>query len=69
MYYKKTEEYRFTMPREHKAYLAFKKRLKELGVQYIEEGGNMMASISTHDRGVFDVDDECDILSLIKEDE
>ena len=55
------------MPREHKAYLAFKERLKEMGVRYIEEGGNMTATISVVTRGTFDVDDKCDILELIKE--
>lgn len=68
MYYKKKEEYNFSMPREHKAYLAFKERLKEMGVRYIEDGGNMTATISVTTRGNFDVDDKCDILELIKED-
>ena len=68
MYYKKKEEYSFSMPREHKAYLAFKERLKEIGVKYIEEGGNTTAAISVVTRGNFDVDDKCDILELIKED-
>lgn len=68
MYYKKKEEYSFSMPREHKAYLAFKDRLKEIGVKYIEEGGNTTATIAVVIRGSFDVDDKCDILELIKED-
>lgn len=68
MYYKKKEEYNFSMPREHKAYLAFKDRLKEMGIRYIEEGGNTTANIAVVTRGNFDVDDKCDILELIKED-
>lgn len=67
MYYKKKEEYSFSMPREYKAYLAFKERLKEIGVKYIEEGGNTTGTISVTTRGNFDVDDKCDILELIKE--
>ena len=57
MYYKKKEEYSFSMPREYKAYLAFKERLKEMGVKYVEEGGNTTGTISVVARGNFDVDD------------
>lgn len=67
MYYKKKEEYSFSMPREYKAYLAFKERLKDMGVKYIEEGGNTTGTISVTTRGNFDVDDKCDILEQIKE--
>lgn len=67
MYYKKNEEYQFYMPREYKAYLAFKDRLKEMGVRYIEEGGNTTLTLAIHTRGTFDVDDKCDILNLVKE--
>ena len=67
MYYKKKEEYCFSMPREHKAYLMFKDRLKEMGVKYLEEGGNTMATISIVTFGNFNVDDKCDILELVKE--
>ena len=69
MYYKKKEEYSFSMPREYKAYLAFKERLKDMGVKYIEEGGNTTGTISVTTRGNFDVDDKCDILELIKEED
>lgn len=67
MYYKKKEEYSFSMPREHKAYLAFKERLTKMGIKYIEEGGNTTATIAVVIRGNFDVDDKCDILDLVKE--
>ena len=67
MYYKKTEKYDFSMPREYKAYIAFKDRLKEMGIKFLEEGGHMTATISVVTRGNFDVDDKCDILELIKE--
>lgn len=61
MYYKKKEEYSFSMPREHKAYLAFKDRLKEMGVRYVEEGGNVTATLSVHTNGTFDVGDDGEI--------
>lgn len=67
MFYKKTESYRFSMPREYKAYLAFKDRLKEIGVKYVEEGGHMEGTISVITRGNFDVDDKCDIWNLVKD--
>ena len=67
MYYKKREEYRFAMPKEYYAYLAFKDRLKEMGVKYLEEGGHVEGTISITTRGSFDVDDKCDILSVVKE--
>lgn len=68
MYYKKTEEYKFAVPREFKACLAFKQRLKDMGIKYIDEGGNTMAVIIVNTNGSFDVDDQCDILEMIKED-
>lgn len=67
MFYKKKEDYRFSMPREHMAYLAFKDRLKEMGISYVEEGGHTEGTISVITRGNFDVDDGCDILSIVKE--
>lgn len=66
MFYKKKEEYRFSMPREHSAYLAFKDRLKEMGIKCIEEGGHMEATIAVYANGNFDVDNKCDILGLVK---
>lgn len=67
MFYKKKEDYRFSMPGEYYAYLAFKDRLKAMGIKYLEEGGNAEGTISITTRGSFDVDDKCDILSLTKE--
>ena len=67
MYYKKKEEYHFSMPREYKAYLAFKERLRESGITFLDEGGNMNQIISVNTRGNFDVDDKCNILELVKE--
>ena len=61
MYYKKKEEYSFSMPKEYKAYLAFRDRLKEMKTPYIEEGGNTMATISIITRGDFVVDDRGEI--------
>ncbi len=68
MFYKKKEDYRFSMPREYYAYLAFKDRLKEMGIQFVEEGGHTEGTISIVTRGNFDVDDKCDIWSLVKSD-
>lgn len=67
MYYKKKEEYHFTIPREYKAYLAFKDKLRNAGITYLDEGGNMNQILSVTTRGTFDVDDKCDILELVKE--
>lgn len=67
MYYKKKEEYRFSMPKEHKACVAFKDRLKEMGIKFLDEGGYSEATISVITRGTFDVDDKCDILALTNE--
>ena len=68
MYYKKTEEYRFAMPREYMACLAFEKRLKDMGIMYTNEGGNTMVTLIVRTNGTFDVDDQCDILKMVKED-
>ena len=68
MFYKKKEEYRFAIPREHSAYLAFKDRLKEMGIKYTEEGGHSEATIIIYARGYFDIDDTCDILGMVKGD-
>ena len=67
MYYKKTEKYDFSMPREYKAYVAFKERLSKMGVRLIDEGGHTTMTITVVTRGNFDVDDKCDILNLVKE--
>lgn len=67
MYYKKKEEYRFSMPREYYAYIAFKDRLRDMGVKFIEEGGHTEGTIVITNRGNFEVDCQCDILSMVKE--
>ena len=46
MYYKKKETYTFSLPREHQIYLDFKKRLKESGAQFLEEGGGSVQTIT-----------------------
>lgn len=66
MYYKKVETYSFSMPREHKAYLAFKQKLKDLGTTFTDEGGNMFQEIVVRTGGRFEVNDEGDILELEK---
>ena len=67
MHYKKTEEYDFRVPREYKAYLAFKERLTDMGVRFVDQHHSMTCTITVYTHGAFDVDDKCDILSLVKE--
>lgn len=67
MFYKQVEEYRFSMPKEHSAYLAFKSRLNEMGIRFLEEGGHTTATISVTTRSNFDVNNKCDILKITKE--
>lgn len=68
MYYRKTEEYDFIVPREYKAYLAFKNRLNEMGIKFTEQHHSMTCTITVTNRAEFEVNDACDILELIKED-
>lgn len=63
MHYTKREEYSFSVPTEFKAYLAFKEKLKEMGVAFLETGGSARQTISTVDRARFDVDSEGNILN------
>lgn len=65
MFYKKTEEYDFMIPREYKAYLAFREKLKDLGVKFIEQHHSMSCTILAYTNGDFEVDDKCNILELI----
>lgn len=67
MRYKKTEEYDFRVPREYKAYLAFRDRLKDMGIKFMEQHHSMSCTITILNHADFEVDDKCDILSLIKE--
>ena len=67
MHYKKVEDYDFSVPREYKAYLAFRERLKEMGIRFTEQHHSMYCTISAPTSADFEVDDKCDILSLIKE--
>lgn len=64
MYYKKKEEYSFSMPREYKAYLAFRDKLKETNIRFTEEGGNTTATISVITRGDFEMDEAGNIIEL-----
>ena len=67
MFYKKKEEYDFSVPKEYKAYLAFRDRLRESGIPFLEEDGRSIATISIITRGNFEVDDKCDILDMVRE--
>lgn len=64
MYYKKVETYSFSMPREYKAYLAFKQKLKDLGANFTDEGGNIFQEISVRENGRFEIDDDGVILNM-----
>lgn len=66
MHYKKVDEYRFSVPGEYKAYLAFKDRLKEMGIKFFEESSGMHIYVRVHTHGDFVVDDKCDVLELVK---
>ncbi len=54
MYYKKVETYQFSVPREYKEYLEFRDELKEAGIKFSEEGGNMFQTITIRTTGDFD---------------
>lgn len=69
MHYLKKESYIFRIPKEYKAYLNFKEKLKDLGITFLEEGGNTRQTVIIDTRGYFDVDNNGDILKLIKEEQ
>lgn len=54
MYYHKTEEYNFVVPKEFYAYLDFKNELKDAGISFHEEGGSHYQTITIHTRGNFE---------------
>ena len=58
MYYKKVETYSFSMPREYKAYLAFKQKLKDLGTHFTDEGGTMFQELTIRESGRFEIDED-----------
>lgn len=66
MYYKKIESYDFRVPREYKAYLAFRDRLNEMGVRFVEQHHSMSCTITVLTQADFDVDEKGDILDLVK---
>ena len=67
MHYKKVEEYDFRVPSEYKAYLAFRDRLKGMGIKFVDQHHSMSCTVSIVTRGDFEVDDKCDILQIVKE--
>lgn len=67
MHYKKVEDYDFRVPREYKAYLAFRDRLTEMGIKFTEQHHSMSCTVSVVTRADFEVDDQCDIFKLIME--
>ena len=66
MHYKKVEEYDFRVPREYKAYLAFRDRLKSMGIAFADQHHSMSCTVTVLNHADFEVNDECDILSLVK---
>lgn len=68
MFYKKVEEYDFRVPREYKAYLAFRERLNEMGIKFVDQHHSMSCTVSIVTRADFEVDDECDVYELIRQD-
>lgn len=64
MYYKKVETYSFSMPREYKAYLAFKQKLRDLGCTFTDEGGTMFQELTVRTGGRFEVDEDGVIINL-----
>ena len=67
MHYKKVEEYDFRVPKEYKAYLAFRNRLKEMGIKFADQHHSMSCTVTVLNNADFEVNDDCDILELIKE--
>lgn len=67
MHYKKVEEYDFRVPKEYKAYLAFRDRLKEMGIKFADQHHSMSCTITVLNHADFEVNDTGDILELIKE--
>ena len=65
MHYKKVEEYDLRVPREYKAYLAFRDRLKEMGINFADQHRSMSCTVTVLSQGDFEVDDQCDILKLV----
>lgn len=63
MYYKKEESYTFSLPREYEVFLAFKEKLKEMGISYLETGGAVTQTIKTVEHGRFEMDEEGNILN------
>ena len=46
MYYKKEEQYSFSLPREQEEYLRFKESLKKANVAFTEKGGSVSQIIT-----------------------
>ena len=67
MHYKKIEEYDFRVPSEYKAYLAFRDRLKEMGIKFADQHHSMTCTVTVLNHADFEVNDKCDILSLVKD--
>ena len=67
MHYKKVEEYDFRVPKEYKAYLAFRNRLKEMGIKFADRHHSMSCTVTVLNNADFEVNDTGDILELIKE--
>ena len=67
MFYRKTERYNFSCPKEYRAYTRFKDDLKSMGISFREEDSTMTQTIIIDTNGVFDVSENGYILKLEKE--
>ena len=65
MLYKKKEEYDFMVPREYKAYLAFRDRLTEMGVRFVDQHHSMSCTITVLTQGNFEVDEDGSIKDFL----
>lgn len=66
MHYKKVEEYDFRVPSEYDAYQAFREKLRELGINFTDQHRSMSCTVSFVSEANFEVNDDCDILALVK---
>lgn len=65
MFYKKTETYKFSMPKEYDACLAFKERLKRIGIIFSETSCGFEVTISTKVSAYFDIDETGAVLDFL----
>lgn len=67
MFYKKTERYSFSCPKEYRAYTRFKDDLKNMGISFREEDSTVSQTVIIETTGAFDVSENGYILKMEKE--